>query len=230
MKKLVLLLFALPLLLLLSGCEQDFTVNPHGGQYLSSLSSDNAPKIAVSSNQSISGAILGSSLANFVAQYGQPTGYSRPPLYVFNDAHATEGWPKGSAIIVTVQNMQAVEFSYDPGSDHPMTYQEAQAFAISVLPQDAQGPTTVQQENISQGKCLAKTYTSASLATIFPKNDFTSPTGKDSLPGTVTVNYYPDYELTTSNQSNQDITGNNMVNSTTQVNSVTVELGSSPSC
>ena len=125
---------------------------------------------------------------------------------------------------------QAVEFSYVPGSDHPMTYQEAQDWAVKLLPDDAQGPTTIQKEDDHLGKCLAKTYSSNLLKTLFPADDFMAANGSDGTPGTVTVNFFPD---AATNDYGQYENGGNFGSNVlipNQVNSVLVNLGSRPSC
>lgn len=217
---------------LLAGCDTLFQLNPHGPEYVDTLTPTVVPHVtgtpAHEPHLSLAG--FGSTLPDLAAQYGNPTGYSSPPLYAFQDQG--QKWPNGSLIIVTMKSNRAVEFAYDPGTNHPMTYQEAQDFAVKLLPDDVQGPTTIQQEDDHNGKCLAKTYTSKLLATIFPADDFISANGKDALPGTVTVNFFPDYQISTTEGTpspNQVITGNVLLNHD-QVNSVLVNLGSVPDC
>lgn len=224
----------------LSACDTDFQNNPHGTSYVDALTPQaSVPTVPattkVATDQHLSPFGFGASLQAIVAQYGQPTKYTVPPLYAFQDGSAV--WPSGSLIIVTMKENRAIEFSYVPGSDHPMTYQEAQDFAVKLLPDDAQGPKTVQKEDDHNGKCLAKTYHSELLKKIFPSNDFISVDGKDSDLGSVTVNFYPD-SLVSSGVTSVDSTpegeyelaggANEVVNN--QVNSVLINLGSRPSC
>ncbi len=86
------------------------------------------------------------------------------------------------------------------------------------MPDDVQGPKMVQQEDDPNGKCLAKTYHSDLRKKIFPPNDFLSPDGKDSDPGRVTVNLYPDSNINVSGQyENGSDGGVNHIFSTSQM-------------
>ena len=218
----------------LAACDTAFQNNPHGTSYVAQLTPlATAPVIPTTGAASVphlSPFGFGASLQAIAAQYGPPTKYSAPPLYAFQDGN--DAWPKGSLVIVTIKENRAVEFSYVPGSDHPMTYQEAQDFAVKLLPDDVQGPKTVQPEDDHTGKCLARAYHSDLLKKTFPPNDFLSPDGKDSDPGSVTINLYPDGAT---NVYNQYITSgfwgtDNVIQNTSQVNSVLINLGSRPSC
>lgn len=224
---------ALMLMLTLSACDTAFQNNPHGPAYVQQLTPVSpAPLLPTNKTSTLphlSPFGFGASLQALVSHYGQPTGDTAPPLYGFHDGN--NAWPKGSLVIVTIKNNRAVEFSYVPGSDHPMTYQEAQDFAVQLLPDDVQGPKTIQQENDHAGKCLAKTYQSALLKTQFPSNDFISPDGKDTSAGSVTLNLYPDnVTLPNGTYSNPDSSSYNTLTSTNQINSVLINLGSKPSC
>ena len=213
-----------------AACDTDFQNNPHGPYYLNQLTPEaTLPAIStanITAAPHLSSFGLGASLQAIIAQYGQPTKYTKPPLYAFQDGN--DAWPQGSLIIVTAKEDRAVEFSYVPGSDHPMTYQEAQDFAVKLLPDDAQGPKTVQQEDDHNGKCLAKVYHSATLKQVFPPDDFISPDGKDNDPGSVTVNFYPD--ASTNNAGQYINMGSNTISNTSTVNSVLINLGNRPSC
>lgn len=220
------------LVTLLSACDTTFQNNPHGPAYIDQLTPlASAPTVPVgkpTTNPRLSPFGFGASLATITTQYGQPTKYSAPPLYAFQDGN--DVWPKGSLVIVTMKEDRAVEFSYVPGTDHPMTYQEAQDFAIKLLPDDAQGPKTVQKEDDHNGKCLAKTYHSDILKSVFPTNDFISPDGKDSAAGSVTVNFFPDSEMLFDGKYNNDGSLSNNILNAIQVNSILINLGSQPSC
>ncbi len=223
----------------IAACDTPFQNNPHGPTYVDQITPITTVPVVATTKPTITLHLspfgLGASLQAIVAQYGQPTKYTVPPLYAFQDG-GDSAWPKGSLIIVTMKEDRAVEFSYAPGSDHPMTYQEAQDFAVKLLPDDAQGPKTVQQEDNNQGKCLAKTYHSDLLKKIFSPNDFMSPDGKDTNLGSVTVNFYPDaatYSITDSTdygKYTQQGDGSNHIVSTNRVNSVLINLGDRPSC
>ena len=228
-------LIALALLLLtLSACataDTTFQNNPHGPSFIDHLTpTAKAPLIPTAKTSTpphLSPFGFGASLAALAAHYGQPAPYTAPPLYAFQDGN--DAWPKGSLIIVTFKNNRAIEFSYIPGSDHPMTYQEAQDFAVQLLPDDVQGPKTVQQEDDHAGKCLAKTYQSTRLKALFPPNDFISPDGRDEANGTVTLNLFPNSQTLTDGTYNSG-SFSNIIQSTNQVNSILINLGSKPSC
>jgi hypothetical protein len=115
-----------------------------------------------------------------------------------------------------------------------MTFQEAQDFAMKLLPDDAVGPLMIQQEDDHAGKCLVKIYQSKALASLFPASDFMTADGKDGNPGTVTVNFYPDlnysYSSVESESRGQDGSTDNLFLDHNQVNSVLINLGSVPSC
>jgi hypothetical protein len=213
--------------------EPPFQDNPHGAAYVKQITPTAQPTVSLPAKPTVvphlAQAGFGSTLQNLVAQYGQPTTYSVPPLYAFQDG--PEKWPQGSLVIVTMKSGRAVEFSYVPGN-HPMTFQEAQDFAVKLLPDDAQGPTTIQQEDDQQGKCLAKVYQSNLLKTIFPADDFMSMDGKDNKPGTVTINFYPELDRSYNYNGNigQNGDGNNVLLNHNQVSSVLINLGERPSC
>lgn len=235
MKKIVCVGAGLAALVLLAACNTPFPFNPLGAQYLNSITPTAAPKVATVSYGTTAGpsAQLGSPLSAFAEQYGQPTTFSKPPIYAFHDTNQSEGWPTGSQILVVMTNMQASEISYVSGTDHPMTYQEAQIFSVSVLPTDSAGPTTLQQENDGAGKCLTKLYTSKSLALEFPASDFVNPSGSTAPVGTATVTFFPDYEIK-NNDNGTPITGDSIGGSTIlspiQVSSILITLGNAIVC
>lgn len=234
MNRLPVILFCFSLILVASvlvACDTEFQNNPHGLSYVNQLTpAASAPAISntnVTVAPHLSAFGFGASLQAIATQYGQPTKYTKPPLYAFQDGN--DMWPQGSLIVVTMKEDRAIEFSYVPGSDHPMTYQEAQDFAVKLLPDDAQGPKTVQQEDDHNGKCLAKIYHSETLKKIFPADDFISPDGKDTDLGSVTVNFYPNAELALNGEYSGG-GGYNTIISTNTVNSVLINLGNRPSC
>jgi hypothetical protein len=49
---------------------------------------------------------FGASLQAIVSQYGQPTKYTKLPLYAFQDGN--DAWPQGSLIIVTMKEDHAI--------------------------------------------------------------------------------------------------------------------------
>lgn len=215
---------------MLAACDTRFQDNPHGPSYVNQLTPEatvpTIPTTGITTDPHLSAFGFGASLQAIAAQYGQPTKYTKPPLYAFKDGN--NAWPHGSLIIVTMKDDRAVEFSYVPGSDHPMTYQEAQDFAVKLLPDDVQGPKTVQQEDDHNGKCLAKIYHSETLKKIFPSNDFISPDGKDNDPGSVTINFYPNGDTNTDGQYSS--VADNTIHNASIVNSMLINLGNRPSC
>lgn len=235
-------LFLVLLSFLLAACgDPNFQNNPHGPASLAQMTplaqSPSIPSLpAPTVDPHLAPYGFGASLQSLISHYGQPTKWSTPPLYAFADTDigSPQPWPVGSLVIVTMRYNQAIEFSYVPGAGHPMTYQEAQIFAGKLLPADAQGPKTIQQENTSQGKCLAKTYQSATLRADFSPDDFLAPDGKDDMLGSVTVNFYPNAPVDTASSDTpghyDNYGGSNMLNDTNTVNSVLVNLGSQPSC
>jgi hypothetical protein len=116
-----------------------FQDNPHGSFFLNQLEPQGTapvvPAVKPTPLAHFSSFGLGASLQGLLAQYGQPTKYSAPPFYAFQDGN--DAWPKSSLIVVTMKDSRAIEFSYVPGTNHPMTYQEAQDFAVKLLPDDA---------------------------------------------------------------------------------------------
>ncbi len=210
--------------LLLAACG-NFQDNPHGPAYIYTLTpTAKGPAVPPGKGQlpaHFTSAGFGASLQSLRDQYGDPTGLSRPPIYAFNDGTSNKAQP--AQLLVTMKDGQAVEYSYVP--QHPMTYQEGEAFATKLLPDDAVGPTVVQKEDDNNGTCLAQTFTSAVLAKLFPKSAFLSPDGKDDMPGSVTVNFYPNfYRL-----SDQTMSSGNLADHVS-VSSVLVNLGTRPSC
>jgi len=103
---------------------------------------------------------------------------------------------------------------------------------VKLLPDDASGPVTLQTEDDTQGKCLAKTYQSTLLKSAFPADDFMSADGKDGKPGSVTVNFFPNLRRTLEKTVDGGATfpaGDVLIDSNT-VSSVLVNLGTRPSC
>jgi hypothetical protein len=226
-QRLLFIVSLLSLALLFVACGAKFQDNPHGPAYLFALTpAAQGPVVPPTQGKLLphfTNAGFGASLQALRDQYGAPTGLSRPPVYAFN--YGPPNSPRSAQLLVTMQDGQAVEFSYVP--QHPMSYQEGEAFAVKLLPDDAAGPTTVQQESDDKGTCLAQTFKSTFLAQLFPKTDFLSPNGKDDTPGAVTVNFYPNLQRYSDNQTVEPNTAPLDHNT---VSSVLVNLGTRPSC
>lgn len=224
-KPFLLIAFAI-LALLLAACGS-FQDNPHGPAYIYTLTpTASGPVVPPGKGKLLphfSSAGFGASLQSLRDQYGDPTGLSRPPIYAFGDGVSNKA--QLAQLLVTMKDGQAIEFSYVP--QHPMTYQEGEDFATKLLPDDLIGPTVVQKEDSSNGTCLAQTFKSTVLANLFPKSAFLSPDGKDDTPGSVTVNFYPNFYRDTDQTIN---TSNPGPIDSVSVSSVLVNLGTRPSC
>lgn len=226
MKKPFLLLVFVIVALLLAACGS-FQDNPHGPAYIYTLTpTTSGPTVPPGKGTLLphfSSAGFGASLQSLRDQYGDPTGLSRPPIYAFGDGASSKAQP--AQLLVTMKDSQAIEFSYVP--QHPMTYQEGEDFATKLLPDDVVGPTVVQKEDDNNETCLAQTFKSTILANLFPKSAFLSPDGKDDTPGSVTVNFYPNFNR----YSDQTLNTNNIGPADqVSVSSVLVNLGTRPSC
>ncbi len=225
-KKLLLLVACMILAGLLAACGS-FQDNPHGPAYIYTLTpTTNGPAVPPGKGKLMAhftSAGFGASLQALRDQYGAPTGLSRPPIYAFNDG--TSGKAQPAQLLVTMKDAQAIEFSYVP--QHPMTYQEGEDFATKLLPDDVVGPATIQKEDDNNGTCLAQTFTSAVLAKLFPKSAFLSADGKDDTPGSVTVNFYPNFNRWNDQTLDQSSPG---PLDHVSVSSVLVNLGTRPSC
>ncbi len=88
---------------------------------------------------------------------------------------------------------RANEISYVAGDNHPTTDTQAETIAVSFLPDDAQGPTVLHPYDAHANTCLSEVYTSATLATVFPAQDFTDASGKIAKAGTITLSLFPHY-------------------------------------
>lgn len=88
---------------------------------------------------------------------------------------------------------RANEISYIAGDNHPTTNTQAETIAVSFLPDDAQGPTVLRSYDTHANTCLSEVYTSATLATVFPAQDFTDASGKIAKAGTMTLSLFPHY-------------------------------------
>jgi hypothetical protein len=187
---------------------------------------------------------LGNTLDTFLHKYVTMT-ISRPPNnYAFQQTLDT--WPGGSILFTQFENgtqdqtARAVQFSLVPGTNHPTTYEQAEAWAQSLLPSDRTGPTTVQGLDTKNFKCLAMVWNSADLAKTFPPEDFLGNlSGKLGKPGDVIVSFFPHIVYNTSTTGNGDPAtslGHNpngdddSIDNADIVGSVLIALGDRPSC
>lgn len=242
----------LAMLVLLVGCSTPPTygVNPLGYGYaydqFASPTPRSVPIPTVTPVKSVDPLLkqagLGNTLDGFLVKY-TVLSISRPPsLYAF--AQSLDAWPGGSVLFVSFENgtqdriPRAVQFSLVPGTNHPTTYAQAEAFAQGLLPDDRTGPITAQALNTTTGKCLAMVWNSADLAKIFPPEDFLSGTGgKLGKPGDVVVSFFPHvtYNNTGSYATPDQTLGQTGINGDTIDNpdiigSLLIELGDSPAC
>jgi hypothetical protein len=179
---------------------------------------------------------LGNTLDTFFAKY-QPMTISRPPTqYAFQQT--LDAWPGGSILFTEFENgaqdriARAVQFSLVPGTNHPTTYEQAEAFVQSLFPGDRTGPVTAQALNTSSDKCLVMIWNSPDLAKTFPPEDFLGGTnGKLGKPGDIVVSFFPHVEYYgTTNQTDYQAGENDSVDNPNIVGSVLVALGDRPSC
>lgn len=181
---------------------------------------------------------LGNTLDTFFAKYA-PLTISHPPThYAFQQT--VDAWPGGSILFVEFENgaqdriPRAVQFSLVPGTNHPTTYEQAEAFAQSLLPTDRTGPVTAQALDTNKGKCLVMVWNSPDLARTFPPEDFLGGTnGKLGKPGDVVVSFFPHVIYNTNynpdqtlGQSGQD----DSIDNPNIIGSLLIALGDRPSC
>jgi hypothetical protein len=89
---------------------------------------------------------------------------------------------------------RANEISYVAGDNHPTTDTQAETIAVSFLPDDTTGPTNVHHYDNNNDTCQSETYTSATLAKLFPPQDFLDSNGNLAKAGTVTLSLFPHYQ------------------------------------
>jgi len=228
--------------IILSACKftTNHTLNPLGYNYVYSQfqATPEAGRAPVLVSQDAKATVyphvrkpgIGNTLSTFVGQYGQPLSHSHPPtLYLFQAG--VDAFPDGSILIVSMDlakegaTPRATQISYVAGNAHPTTYEQAQAIAEGFLPDDTSLPTQVQAFNDDTDQCLAKSYNSSTLGTIFPPQDFLGMNGKLAKPGDVAVSFFPHLDRSGAGE----IVGEN-IDQTGIVSSVLVTLGSRPAC
>lgn len=233
------------LVLALAACNDTYKLNPLGYNYVVSQFGKSTPSArttppAVTPQASpdpvLKHAGMGNTLDTFLTLYGAPLAISRPPTqYVFQTT--VEAWPGGSVLVVDFENgaqdalPRAIQFSFVPGTNHPTTYEQAQALVEALLPSDITGPVTANQQNQDKRICLSKNYYSPILAQLFPAQDFIGQNGKIGKAGDVIVSFFPSLVESTFNNAPQgDIGGNDEIADPNTISSVLIALGDRPSC
>lgn len=240
-KKLLLAGLCLPLLILLAACT-GYGVNPLGYGFaydqMASPTPGHAtfPTVTPVNNPDplLKQGGLGNTLDTFFTKY-QPMTISHPPTqYAFQQT--LDAWPGGSILFVGFENgaqdriPRAVQYSLVPGTNHPTTYEQAEAFVQSLLPDDRTGPVTAQALDTNKDKCLVMIWNSPDLAKTFPPEDFLGGTnGKLGKPGDVVVSFFPDVQFN-GDQTEYQFGNNDTVLDANIVGSVLVALGDRPSC
>jgi len=233
------------LAVLLAACTS-YGVNPLGYGYAYDQMASPTPRSVVfptvtptkNSDPLLKQGGLGNTLDTFFAKYTLMEISHPPTQYAFQQTVDT--WPGGSILFTEFENgaqdriPRAVQFSLVPGTNHPTTYEQAEAFAQSLLPADRTGPVTVQALDTSKGKCLVMVWNSLDLARTFPPEDFLGGTnGKLGKPGDVVVSFfphvlyntvYPDQTLGQNGGSDDSIDNPNIIGS------LLMALGDRPSC
>lgn len=185
---------------------------------------------------------IGSTPDTFVAKYGKPLPESQPPtLYVFQVSLDT--FPAGSALVVTFDEgndnvPRATQISFVAGDNHPTTYAQAQAIAEAYLPTDTQGPSIINQQDDGKKVCESKGYMSATIANVFPAQDFAGTHGSIAKPGSVVVSFFPHYSrvdnvidprgYSGAPGENRELGGD--IDNANIVSSVLITLGTKPLC
>jgi len=210
-KRLAFLLLTPLLVLLLVACDGDFQANPLGYSFVGQTLVNNQHRtvpVAPSHGKSITHLRpygIGLLPDAFTAQYGQPLAPSQPPTQLWFKA-TLDDFPAGSVMIVGFDRStadsqaRANEISYVAGNTHPTTDTQAETIAVSFLPDDAQGPTILHPYSEHANTCLSEVYTSATLATLFPAQDFTDASGKLAKTGTITLSLFPHYGRSTTQE------------------------------
>lgn len=240
------MLLLLSCLVLLAACNTIYKTNSLGYGFAYDQMSSPTPKSVVYPTVTpqarpdplLTKGGLGNTLDTFFAKYS-PLLISHPPThYAFQQS--LDLWPGGSILFAEFENgtqdasPRAVQFSLVPGTNHPTTYEQAQAFAQSLLPSDRKGPVTVQALDTGKGQCLTMVWNSADLAKIFPPEDFLGGTnGKLGKPGDVVVSFFPHFTpagLDPDQPASEAFTGDEAIDDPNIVGSLLIALGDRPSC
>jgi hypothetical protein len=231
------------LALLFAACDGDIQNNPLGYTFVASTLKPNAHSaIAVPPTHAKTIAHLrpygvGLPPEAFVVQYGQPLAPSQPPTQFWFKA-TLDDFAKGSVMIVGFDRSsvdstpRANEISYVAGDNHPTTITQAETIAESFLPDDTAGPVLINQYSTRANTCQSEYYTSATLATLFPPQDFLDATGKIAKPGTITLSLFPHYARNSYSDGSVSDThsGGTMPDQPNEVSSFLLTLGTKPYC
>lgn len=243
-RKLVALTFVgLLLLLALAACDGNFQSNSLGYSFVGANFNTSQHKtitIPPSNAQPVDHLRdygIGLPPEAFITQYGQALGPSQPPTQLWFKA-TLDDFPAGSVMIAGFDRSskdnapRANEISYVAGDKHPTTITQAETIAESFLPDDAQGPTVINKYDTKANTCQSETYTSATLATLFPSQDFLDASGKVAKPGTITLSLFPHYYRSVNNNGtpNDDHNDGVMPDDSNQVSSFLLTLGTKPYC
>lgn len=244
-KKFFLVGLCLPLLLLLAACS-GYAINPLGYGFAYDQMASPTPGHVVfptvtpvkNPDPLLKQAGMGNTLDTFFAKY-QPLPISHPPTH-FAFQQTLDAWPGGSILFVEFENgaldliPRAVQFSLVPGTNHPTTYEQAEAFVQSFLPDDRTGPVRAQALDTNNYKCLVMIWNSPDLAKIFPPEDFLGGTnGKLGKPGDIVVSFFPHvvYDSASADRTLfQTGMNNDSIDNADIIGSVLVALGDRPSC
>jgi hypothetical protein len=231
------------LLVLCTACDGNFQDNPLGYNFVGQtfdVSQHRTFTIPPSHAQQVAHLRpygLGLPAENFIQQYGDPLAPSQPPTQIWFKA-TQDTFPNGSVMIVGFDRSskdnapRANEISYVAGDAHPTTDTQAETIAESFLPADSQGPVILRQYDAHANTCLSETYTSATLGTLFPAQDFLDASGKLAKQGTVTLSLFPHYTRYSGSPPHESghNDGDSPPDQTNAVSSFLLTLGMKPYC
>jgi hypothetical protein len=237
------LVLSFGLTLMLAACDGDIADNPLGYSFVGKTiqGSDQKRTIALTPSKAKSLAHLrpygiGLPPETFVTQYGSPLAPSQPPTQLWFKA-TLDTFPTGSVMIVGFDRSsvdsapRANEISYVAGDNHPTTLTQAETIAESFLPDDTQGPALVNKYDTHANTCQSETFTSATLATLFPAQDFLDASGKVAKAGTITLSLFPHYYRGSSTTAYpSDTHSGALPDQANAVSSFLLTLGTKPYC
>ncbi|EFH82177.1 hypothetical protein [Ktedonobacter racemifer] len=184
---------------------------------------------------------LGTLPATWAKKYGAPLAQSEAPtIYVFRGSMDT--FPDGNGVIVSFdkgsidQEPRAVQISFIAGNKHPTTLAQAQAIAQGFFPTDTSSPSIIQsydphENDFKNSQCQALTYTSKTLAKLFPPQDFLDKQGGLAPAGSVTISFFPLYSRTDGTENNETASGGAAYPvDENQVSSILITLGTKTYC
>ena len=235
------------LALTLAACDGDIPDNPLGYTFVGKTMQASGQKRTINLTPSHAKTIahlrpygIGLPPEAFVSQYGAPLAPSQPPTQIWFKA-TLDSFPAGSVMIVAFDRSsvdsapRATEISYIAGDNHPTTIAQAETIAESFLPDDTQGPVPTHKYDTHANTCQSETFTSATLATLFPPQDFLDASGKVAKAGTITLSLFPHYPRYNGSDANPPYPNDIHVNGTipdqpNEVSSFLLTLGTKPYC